>query len=80
MDGAEAMSKKADLFSCVQCNALYQALLDCSEDESKMLNRLMDADRYDVYEYMSKSARTSFIAELVQKLKENGFEIVEHKP
>lgn len=67
------------LFSDAAMNALYQALNDCAADDQECAGkpRPEDKDRYDVYEYLEKTPRTSLIALLVEKLRENGFDITE---
>jgi hypothetical protein len=56
-------------------------LYDCAADDvqSKGKPRPTDHDRYDVYAYLHDMPRTSLVAELVDKLRENGFDIVVKK-
>lgn len=55
-------------------NQLYRALLECADDTYP--DQKKDPDNYHMYQYMNETPRTSFVAEIVNKLRENGFNIV----
>ena len=68
------MAKKIDLYSDDAMNALYQAILD-NADESYPDEK--DFDNYHMYKFIEETPRTSLVALIVDKLRENGWDIVE---
>ena len=69
---------KVSLFSTAECNALYQAILDCADDACR--GQVFDRDNHHIYQYLEQTPRTSLVAQIVDKLRKNGFEIKEAKP
>lgn len=64
------MIRKADLFGgkgSEGYNALYQAILDCGEEDSRKEGH---------YGFLENTPITSLTSEIVDKLRENGFDIV----
>ena len=59
-------------------NALGQSILDCADDYMECNGKLdkIDSDNYHVYEFLEETPRTSLVAEIVNKLRENGWDIV----
>ncbi len=61
--------KTADLFGGKGSdgyNALYQAILDCGEEDYR---------KGDHYDFLENTPITSLVAEIVDKLRQNGFDI-----
>jgi hypothetical protein len=58
-------------------NALYQAILDCADDEAESNGELdkITEENYHMYKFLD-TPRTSLVCFLVDKLRENGFDIV----
>jgi hypothetical protein len=67
------MTLKPNLFCCTQCDELYRAIRDCANDT---YSESTECETNKMYMYLESTPRTSLAAELVQKLNENGFEIV----
>ena len=55
-------------------NALYQAILDCADDECPDEPRT--PDNYHMYKFLNEVPRASLVCHIVDKLRENGFDIV----
>jgi len=60
-----------------QENALITALTECGKDFAKSKNRLPHDN--SLYEWLEKTPKNSIIGELVSKLNDLGFEIVNKK-
>ena len=69
------------VFSEPAFDALYQAILDCADDDMECDGKLeeIDVDNYHMYKFLSETPRSTLVAFVVDKLRENGFDIVEKK-
>ena len=66
------------LYSEPAYDALYQAILDCADDEAESngeLDQITD-ENYHMYKFL-ETPRASLVAFIVDKLRENGWDIVE---
>ena len=69
------------VFSEPAFDALYQAILDCADDEAESNGELdqITEGNYHMYKFLSETPRSTLVAFVVDKLRENGFDIVEKK-
>jgi len=66
--------EKINLFSDKAMNALYQAILDNADE---LFPKEITSDNYHMYKWIEETPRSSMVAFIVDKLRENGFDIVE---
>lgn len=71
------MSKSVSLFSDEGMNALYQAIRDCATDSTSPI--APDFGDYHMYTYLENTPRCSMVAEVVDKLRVNGWDITKRK-
>ena len=64
---------KIDLYSDDSMNALYQAILDCANDEYPESSR--GPENYHMYTWIEETPRSSMCCRIVNKLRENGWNI-----
>ncbi|MCD6434971.1 MAG: hypothetical protein J7L15_01065 [Clostridiales bacterium] len=66
------------LYSEPAFDALYQAILDCADDDMEVNGKLdkIDSDNYHMYNFLKETPRSSLVCHIVDKLRENGFDII----
>ena len=62
-------------FSDEQMNILYSTIMECGKDLAASEKRKLDDAGYYMYDFLRETPRSSLVAEIVNKLNEEGYEI-----